>query len=237
MGIAYNTSTVRDGLVLHLDAANPKSYPGSGTVWTDLTKNGYNATLIGSPSYNVTEKFISFNGTNQYSSTSVLGFSSGSQAYTFEVLFKMRTLPTAEYAANGHIWGGRMGDHIVLYVNPAVNGRSTLNMNHDDARYAATGAITNGTIAADEWVHWIVSWSVPSYTFTHYLNGVVDKQGIGTLAGQESKLWPSTGAIAYDSRWLTYSTLDIAVLKQYNKILSINEAQQNFEALRGRYGI
>lgn len=30
MGIAYNTSIVRDGLVLHLDAANPKSYPGTG---------------------------------------------------------------------------------------------------------------------------------------------------------------------------------------------------------------
>ena len=46
MGIAYNTSIVRDGLVLHLDAANKKSYPGSGTVWSDLSGNDRNGTLL-----------------------------------------------------------------------------------------------------------------------------------------------------------------------------------------------
>ncbi len=35
MGIAYNTSIIRDGLVLYLDAANVKSYPGTGNVWKD----------------------------------------------------------------------------------------------------------------------------------------------------------------------------------------------------------
>ena len=37
MSIAYNTSIVRDGLVLQLDAANVKSYPGTGTTWYDLS--------------------------------------------------------------------------------------------------------------------------------------------------------------------------------------------------------
>ena len=46
MGIVYNTSIIRDGLVLHLDAANVKSYPGSGTTWTDLTGNSYNGQLV-----------------------------------------------------------------------------------------------------------------------------------------------------------------------------------------------
>jgi hypothetical protein len=40
MGIAYNPRTITDGLVLCLDAANSKSYPGSGTTWTDLSGNG-----------------------------------------------------------------------------------------------------------------------------------------------------------------------------------------------------
>jgi hypothetical protein len=40
MGIAYNPRTITDGLVLCLDAANPKSYPGSGTTWTDLSGRG-----------------------------------------------------------------------------------------------------------------------------------------------------------------------------------------------------
>jgi hypothetical protein len=45
MGISYNPRTITDGLVLCLDAANPKSYPGSGTTWTDLSGNGNNGTL------------------------------------------------------------------------------------------------------------------------------------------------------------------------------------------------
>jgi len=50
MAIHYNTKTVTDGLVLALDAANPKSYSG-GTTWTDLSGNGNNGTLVGSPTY------------------------------------------------------------------------------------------------------------------------------------------------------------------------------------------
>ena len=39
---------VEEGLVLALDAANVKSYPGSGTTWYDLSGNGRNFTLDGS---------------------------------------------------------------------------------------------------------------------------------------------------------------------------------------------
>ena len=37
---------VTDGLVLNLDAANHKSYPGTGTTWYDLSRNGNNASLV-----------------------------------------------------------------------------------------------------------------------------------------------------------------------------------------------
>jgi hypothetical protein len=38
---------ITDGLVLALDAASSRSYPGTGTTWTDLSGNGNNATLNG----------------------------------------------------------------------------------------------------------------------------------------------------------------------------------------------
>jgi hypothetical protein len=46
--VAYGPKQVSDGLVLYVDAANPLSYPGSGDIWYDLTKNGYNGALSGS---------------------------------------------------------------------------------------------------------------------------------------------------------------------------------------------
>src|SRR6056300_1567619 len=45
MSLCHGASIVRDGLVLHLDAANVKSYPGSGTTWYDLSGNENNFTL------------------------------------------------------------------------------------------------------------------------------------------------------------------------------------------------
>jgi hypothetical protein len=34
VGVFAGPEVVEDGLVLCLDAGNPKSYPGSGTTWT-----------------------------------------------------------------------------------------------------------------------------------------------------------------------------------------------------------
>ena len=45
MSVAYNPKIVTNGLVLALDAGNTKSYPGSGTTWTDLSGGGNNGTL------------------------------------------------------------------------------------------------------------------------------------------------------------------------------------------------
>ena len=58
-----------DGLILRLQAANNKSYIGSGTSWKDLSGNARNFTLVNSPTFSTTRKgkFI-FGGTNQYAS-------------------------------------------------------------------------------------------------------------------------------------------------------------------------
>lgn len=52
MGIIYNSLTPTEGLVLSLDSANRRSYPGSGNTWFDLSGNGNNGTLTGGVSYN-----------------------------------------------------------------------------------------------------------------------------------------------------------------------------------------
>jgi hypothetical protein len=51
MGVSYSPKMVTDGLVLALDAANPKSYPGTGTVWKDLSGNGRNFNWVSSPNF------------------------------------------------------------------------------------------------------------------------------------------------------------------------------------------
>jgi len=239
MGIGYGPRVVTDGLVLALDAADTNSYPGSGTTWTDLVGNGYNATLINSPSHNSEIGYISFDGTNQYATHTLPLVQGGQEDFTFEVMFRMVTLPTTTYDVNGHIWGGENGNDIVLYVNPASSGESNLNLVYDDSRYAAssTGHITNATITANTWVHWVCQGRASDDTIAHYINGQLDKTFTAVVSGQENKPRNTDGMIAYDSRYLKYSELDVAVIREYHRILTAQEIQQNFNALRGRFGI
>ena len=67
MGIKRGPTIVRDGLVLHLDAANIRSYPGSGTTWTDITNNAQAAALNGGTAYSTSNKgTLDFDGTDDY---------------------------------------------------------------------------------------------------------------------------------------------------------------------------
>jgi hypothetical protein len=67
MGISYNPRIVTDGLVLALDAGNTKSYPGSGTAWTDLSGRGNTGTLVNGPTYSSANGgSIVFDGVNDY---------------------------------------------------------------------------------------------------------------------------------------------------------------------------
>ena len=61
----FLSSIISSGLVLHLDAGNASSYPGSGTTWTDLSGNGYNGTLTNGPTYSSSNGgSIVFDGTD-----------------------------------------------------------------------------------------------------------------------------------------------------------------------------
>lgn len=63
--IVSNAGT--SGLLLHLDAGNTSSYPGTGTVWTDLSGNSNHGTLFNGPTYSSANGgSIVFDGANDY---------------------------------------------------------------------------------------------------------------------------------------------------------------------------
>ena len=72
MGVTYNNRIVTDGLVLCLDAASKRSYPGTGTAWTDL-KGGNNVTLTNGPVFDSGNGgSVGFDGANDYAKNCLL---------------------------------------------------------------------------------------------------------------------------------------------------------------------
>lgn len=85
MGLAHSPRIVTDGLVLCLDAASKRSYPGTGTTWTDLKANKSGAMQ------NMTDNFssenagrLTFDGSNEY-----VSFSNGEDIFPNNNIFSI----------------------------------------------------------------------------------------------------------------------------------------------------
>jgi len=87
MGLGHSPSIVRDGLVLYLDAANSKSYPGSGTTFFNLGSSA-DATLVNGPTYSSNNKgYFTLDGVNDFINTNTDAYNVA-QTITYEFVMK-----------------------------------------------------------------------------------------------------------------------------------------------------
>lgn len=223
MSIVYNTSIVRDGLVLHLDAANPKSYPGSGAAWTDLSGFGNNGTLINGPAYNSANNgSIVFDGVND-NATFPNNTISTTAGITVEVWFKTSSgtkyQDIFDLSDNYGIW-------IVTNFSGAT-GKIHTSFN------TITGYMT-ADYTANNWYQVVLSGSGTSNFM--YLNGVQVATASQSVVPSINLNTARIGNVDGD-RSSEYLIGNVPNLKLYNRVLSATEIQQNFNAIRGRYGI
>lgn len=95
MATSYNPKITTGGLILGLDAANRKSYIGSGTAWNDLSGNNNSVTLVNGPTFNTSNAGnIVFDGTND-NGTFGTTFGNGLAAITVQVWFRPTVLSTS----------------------------------------------------------------------------------------------------------------------------------------------
>jgi hypothetical protein len=219
-----------DGLVFYLDASQPTSYPQTGTSWYDLSGQSSNGSLINGPTFDP-KGWLTLDGIDDYISVpNNYSFNTGNGTdYTFEIWFKMRTLPTVQYGPNGHVWGGQNGNNVVMYLNPASGGISKGLMVYDDTRYDGSMTTTGG-FSANTWSQWVITGNGTNNTVTHYINGELDRGPTGVLpTSQYVNPWGfGQTKLGFDTRWNTYSTLDIAVARQFTRQLSATEIKQNY---------
>ena len=225
MGLSHSPKIVTNGLVLCLDAGNTKSYPGSGTVWTDLSGNGNNGTLTNGPTFSGTNGgSLVFDGTDDYSTVSN-NITPGTGNFAVSVwVYKTET------AANRYVWdfgsnGGTLSSGTSVtqgfrYYNPSASFGSL---------YTA-GPIHN----INTWYNIVISRI--SGTTYFYSNGSLitsgaDSGNIGSW-GTTFNIGRYGGGSGYEHQGRISSLL---VYK--DKGLTATEIQQNFTALRGRYGI
>ena len=260
MGISYNPRIVTDGLVLALDAGNTKSYPGSGTTWTDLSGNGYHATKTGSRvSYSSAESAWEFTGTSDTDSHGIyitgLNYVTGSSDaipnLTIESWIKCNS-GTTNHTSDQRIilsfdrsavFRFAIGSDIVS----SVAGKPTFHFD-TGTTYDIGATSYSGNLRDDAWHQVCVTFdssNVKFYvdgTLVHTSTGSYGSIGSQTEAtetprygwiGNGSEATTAGGGIAPGDLFYGF----ISKINYYYKTLSDDEIQQNFIALRGRFGI
>ena len=90
MGLAHSPRIVTDNLIQCFDAGNVKSYPGSGSTWTDLSPRAVDGTIYNSPTFSSNNNgLFVFDGSNdKVSIPDSTDFEFGSGDFTVEAWVK-----------------------------------------------------------------------------------------------------------------------------------------------------
>lgn len=219
----YGPKVATAGLVLCLDAANNKSYPGTGATWFDLCGNT-NASLVASPTFASTfcGEFI-LNGSSQYASVS--------SVYNFATSNQLTAMVWAKSAvANWNDFGFIISrrDQFIIHPNPGTK---------DVACYVNTTtggwqAVSFTPSSITVYNHYCMTYNAGA--LITYLNGVyASNNSVGTT------LTSDTGVveIGKDDTLPRYLNGNIASAQLYNRALSPSEILENYNASKTRFGL
>ena len=222
-GSTATPGIVTDGLVLNLEATNSLSYPGTGTVWNDLS-TGYNpALLVNNVTYNSADGgYLQMTAAQSaYVTCGDNAILNGNNQVTVEILTSVDTASAAYAGIMTKLTSGTYAGWAIQYIS---NTTDTVN-----CRFFGGADVGNELL-----------FSIPrntkvliSCTFSSsglmkaYVNGVLagQKQGVNSslISGEQLTI----GKLAYFNQYVTMKAYKARV---YNRVLTEQEIQQNYNA-------
>ena len=229
MGHYYNPIiSSPDTLVLNIDAANSRSYPGTGNTCYDLSLRNNRGTLS-----SVT--FAGSGGTGTFvfdglTSSINLGTVSGGNQTTSWTIESWIKPNSAGEGSSGRIFqhsSGSLTGYICALDNSAVSNGIKLNT------YAVGGftvrignCITNGV-----WQQ--VVWAFSPGLVTYYVNGTA----IGSSSTTSPASYTGNDYIGNDPGGTSTFDGSIGVVRLYGNTLTALEIRKNYNSLKARYGL
>jgi hypothetical protein len=222
---------VQSGLVLNLDAGVSSSYPTTGTTWTDLSGNGNTGTLTNGPTYSSANGgSITFDGVNDYVSTSV--FDDVTTNRTFSVWYNPLNNSTNTFPLNRGRDGAGNGWSLMLGSANASGHRYRCGI---AAGSPVVGYFTYSTSAVvlNQWVYLTGVW-INGSSISLYVNGVFQSS---TSVPSGSLRTSTEGWVLGSITTSLFNSQSISQVSIYNRALTPQEIQQNFNATRSRYSV
>lgn len=227
MGLAHGGDIVSDGLVLCLDAGNVRSYPGNGSTWTDLSKNGNNGTLINGPTFSSDNGgSIVFDGSNDYVNCGA-SISNTFTSFTIEAIVKIGKVNSKQAIFTTY---SQIGFGLELLNNNVFSCFGFQNTSTVD------GLAASSTVSLNNTYHISSTYSSSNF-FKNYINGS-ESSSKSTTITSISKLISANLTIGNNTpaQNIPFGG-SIYMVKFYNKALSSDEIKQNYLATKGRFNL
>jgi Concanavalin A-like lectin/glucanases superfamily len=220
--------SVTTDLMVHLDAANSTSYPGSGTSWIDLSTNSINGDLYDGNSVGIGPLFSSqdqgsliFDGINDY-----VNFSNG---------FSTTDNITYEAWVNPSILDGNF--RVILNHDGWASGYIHFQFINNSLQFALNGEndqYSTYSFNTNTWYQVAAVYSRPSKTISFYVNGVLtNTENYGNPPSVTNTVF-KMGSWNGNDRFFAGK---IGLVRIYNRALSSAEIQTNFSSSKSRFGL
>jgi hypothetical protein len=254
MSISIGGKIVTNGLAIHYDALNGKSYPGSGTTWNDLTPYANNGDLNSPTPVTIANGYATFIETDNttYANINSIGEINNTTEYaTVDMWVKLKPPSVTSGVVSGFIFGwnayciqARYDDGELLYIGFTTTTNDI---------YGLANPTLSSLNLINNWKHYsfvmgdYVTYSVPQASQKMYINGVLQSPLSSQSDTPENTNFRGfSGGATSNARFPgnrftggqnLLLNMDVALVKIYNRELTQAEVTQNFNAHKGRFNI
>ena len=218
MAYFHSPRIITQGLILCLDPANAKSYPGSGTQINDLVSNN-NLSFTNVTHSSANKGILNFNGTNAYAEMDSHFPTSTNQTISF--WFKSNNF-SAEQILMGRVFG----------TNNCITLRNNRIHKSRDNAYRTI----RSDFQDDTW-YFVTVISINNVNETKiYVNGEEEALETNSTSNRVSST-SLIGARNISSTIELFFNGSFGPLYIHNRMLTDQEVMQNFKATKSRFGL
>jgi hypothetical protein len=217
--VFYYGGIVKNGLVILLDSFRTISYPKTGNIWYDISKNNINSNLYNSPTLVDTGRIfgISLDGINDYVGTN---YTTNDTYYTFELIIKPNSVSGTQ-----------------VYIGKYNGALSSVNfwmgLNGGSFLFSINGTTINSSITASTSQYYVITCSNAPDGKKIYINGVLKNTGSSQATTPNGEIAIGRFGVVASN----YSSISVYGFKYYNRHLTDSEVLINYNTIKSRFGL
>lgn len=222
------SSIPASGLLLHLDASNSTSYPGSGATWFDLATSpaANNATLLNTPTYSTNNGgYFTFAAASSESATVSGTGLVPSSAYTKAVWFNL-----TDTVSDNNLVSSATGGHFMFFAGTNKLYCGHANWTGAGNPYTKYPSTTN--FVAGTWYLAVLTYTTAG-GMTLYINGALDSTFTTDKTAHTGDGSTNIGRFGAGN----FLNGSVAQVLTYDRAISATEATDIYNATKARYGL